>query len=433
MEIIKETQFDVDRASRGYISGYYSDKEPIMDKPRLNVVMDVFRNEPTVKAAIRALCDEILKNGYVIKTKNAKLKETIERDLKKKYRFKRLLKQLTLNLLIYQNAFIEVVYKGNNPQELHILETTTMEILSDEHGEVKGYKQLNGGQGKDVYFTTDECVHVSMDNITSSLWGEVDLKTLYKTISLKQFLETWLTNLFRFDKFRDSWRAEKASDVQIKAFINDLKVLRDHPEMEHVFVGAMEKISGREIKDLDKLTTLLNYCRQQILVLLRVPAIVAGIPDDSNRSNSEVQSRKAFDGRVKSIQDTISDELSWELFPLLGWGQADLDFPPIDKRAEKEDIEIITALKAIGLDDKSLLQYIKDVGIQIPEGAKIVKPTMDKNPFPPSRQPEDKSGPVEHKTGEEAETRDEQIGRSKAFTEEDGFDQFAEEVLNKKW
>ena len=173
---------------------------------------------------------------------------------------------------------------------------------------------------------------------------------------------------------------------------------------------------------------MLNYTRQQILTLLRVPPIIAGIPDNSNRSNSEIQARKAFDGRIISIQTDLADELSWELFPLLGWEKADFKFAPIDKRAEKDDIEIIVALKGIGLDDKSLLTYIKSVGIQLPEGAKIEKIQPVVGLGNDNKKPEDKDKAPEHKTGEDSTTREKQLtGRSKRVI----LDQYADEVLNK--
>jgi|10_taG_2_1085330.scaffolds.fasta_scaffold25109_2 hypothetical protein len=427
MEIVYNEDI-LERASRGYIDGYYSPKEPTMDKPQLDTVLEVFRSEPTVVSAIRAMADEIIKNGFLIETSNKQLKKFIERELKNKYRFERLLRRMVYNLLIYGNIFIELVYKDNQAEELHLLETTDMQIISSAHGEVLGYEQQHGGNT--VHFTTDECVHVSLNNITSALWGEVDMKTLYQTISLKQFIEKFLINLFRFNKFRDAWKIEKADEIQIKNFINDLKLARDQPEKELVVDGEITKIAGRELTDLDQLVEILNYCRQQILTLLRVPPIIAGIPDNSNRSNSEVQSRKAFDGRVKSIQQALADEITWELFPKLGWEKADFRFAPIDKRAEKDDIEIIKALKEIGLDDKSLLTFIKYVGIQLPEGAKIESGgyLSDKREIKVEEK-EDKSGPVEHKTGEDSETREDQLSaRSKEYI----LDQYRDEVLSRK-
>lgn len=425
MEIITNPDLYLDRASRGFIKSWYSDDEPTPDKPRLDLVMDVVRSEPTVKAAIRALSDEIVKNGYLIFSKDKRLKKLIDKELEEKFRFKRLLRQIVLNALIYNNVFIEIVYKNNQPDELHILETTEMNIIADEHGEVLKYIQDHDGRTQE--FTTDECVHVSIDNITTNLWGEVDLKTLYDTISLKKFIEKWMTNQFRLDKFRDAWSIEEASEPQKKDFVNNLRLARTHIDKELVVEGKIKKILGREIKDMDTLVEILNYCRQQILTLLRVPPIIAGIPDNSNRSNSEVQARKAFDGRIMSLQGTMAEEMTNELFPLMGWEKAEFRFGPIDKRAEKDDIEIIKALKEIGLDDNTLLEYIKSVGIQLPEGAKIETP----KPIPTdSDNMKDEASPVEHKTGEDSETRDEQLtGRSIDFIEP--YDQLAEEVLKR--
>jgi len=236
---------------------------------------------------------------------------------------------------------------------------------------------------------------------------------------MKHEIENLIVTLFKTNKFRDAWNIKSATqENQKKDFLEILKIARDFPDRELAFEGEIEKIAGREIKDLESLVALLDYCRQEILTLMRVPPIIAGIPDNSNRSNSEVQARKAFDTRIKSIQATLADEISKEMFYLMGWSSATLEFPPIDKRAEKDDIEIIMALKTIGLDSDSLLQYIRDVGIELPEGAKIEEPMMmGKNPYPPSRKPEDKSAPVKHETGSNSTTRDEQlVGRSMKFT-----------------
>ena len=262
---------------------------------------------------------------------------------------------------------------------------------------------------------------MSLENVNSNLWGDIDLQTLYKTIALKQFIENYLTNLFLYDKFRDSWKIKSANAEQVKDFINNLKVARERSDRELVFEGDIERIMGKSVTDLEKLVEILNYCRQQILTQMRVPPIIAGIPDNSNRSNAEIQARKAFDTRVKSIQGSTEDEISWELFPKLGWSVADFKFNPIDKRAEKDDIEIIKALKEIGIDDKSLMKYIRYVGIQLPIEAKIEKkeiPQMNKFTDPPSKEEEkdQKDLPPKHETGEESTTREEQmIGRTEGF------------------
>jgi len=437
MKVISEKELLM-RASRGHIQGWYSDKEPVSDRPGLDTLLSAYRSDPTIRGAIIAISDETLKSGYHINAKDKKLKERIEKDLKKKFRFTRLLNKLLNNLLIYGNAFIELVYKGSSVEELHILETTEMEILSDTHGEIRGYLQRQGAQSEEIQFTTDEVVHLTVEHIKSNLWGEVELQTLFNILNLKQHIEKFLTNLFKFNKFRDSWLIEEADEVQVRDFINNLRLSQDMPEKEMVIDGKISKVLGRPIEDLDKLIEILNYCRQEILTLLRVPPIIAGIPDNSNRSNSEVQARKAFDTRIKILMQSIEEEFDAELFPKMGWTNAEFKFNPIDKRAEKDDIEIIMALKEIGLDEKSLLQFIRDSGIQLPEGAKIVKP--EPIPFGGDGKDEDKkemkdeASPVEHKTGAEAETREDQlIGRTdgSSIIIPEGLDQYAEEVLQK--
>ena len=80
----------------------------------------------------------------------------------------------------------------------------------------------------------------------------------------------------------------------------------------------------------------------------------------------------------------------------------------------------------MGLDNDSLLQYIKDVGIQLRDGATLENTATGPDPFPPSRKPVDKSAEMDEKTGEESTTREDQLERSEAV-----LDQYAEEVLNR--
>jgi len=419
MKVIKESELML-RASRGLIQGWYADDEPTTDRPSLDTLLRAYRSDSTIRGAITAISDETLKNGYHVIAKDKKLKNKIELDLKRKFRFTRILNKLMNNLLIYGNVFVELVWKGNKVEELHILETTEMNILADEHGEVEGYTQRAGAQGEEIPFTTDEVVHITVEHIKSNLWGEVDLQTLFSILNLKKEIEKFMTNLFKYNKFRDSWMVEEADEIQVKDFMNNLRLSYDHPEKEMVIDGKISKVLGRPIDDLDKLIEILNYCRQEILTLLRVPPIIAGIPDNSNRSNSEVQARKAFDTRIKILQQAMEEEFSFELFPLMGWGNAEFKFNPIDKRAEKDDIEIAKILRDMGLDDDSLLEYIKSTGIQLPENAKFEKampPMFGGDNKEEDEDLKDDASPVEHKTGVEAETREDQLlGRTESFT-----------------
>jgi len=417
MNIISKDEL-ITEASRGFIKDWYGSQttNDVLNKPDFDTAINVFRSEPVLNSAVKAISDEMLKSGFMIETENKTLKKTIERELVKKYRFNRVLRKLIYNLVIYGNAFVEIVYANNIPEEMYVLETTEMEIISDEHGEVMAYRQKH--HEKNVTFTTDECVHITFDNITTSPWGEVDVKGLYKTIAAKQFLETFIRQLFQFNKFRDAWTLGGANDVQVKHFVENLLKGRDFPDRELIIEGdEAKKIPGRGFEDLNRLVDLLDYYRQQILTHLRVPPIIAGIPDNSNRSNSEVQARRSFYTRIKALEDAIAEDITAELFPKLGWGNATFRFAPLDKRIEKDDMEIAMAMKSLGIDDESLLQYLRDMGLQLRPEAKIEIKESFTNPFPPSRKKEDKSAAPKHETGEESSTSEKQLeGRSVEFS-----------------
>jgi hypothetical protein len=80
-----------------------------------------------------------------------------------------LLRGVVVDLGIYGDAFLEVVWLLGLPVALFPLDPATMSVDADEHGEVTGYDQVL--DTREVHFEPHQIIHISMDAPKGSLYG----------------------------------------------------------------------------------------------------------------------------------------------------------------------------------------------------------------------------------------------------------------------
>jgi len=443
----------ISKASRGYITDYMVDSSVTKDMLRpmqaMNDLLSLM-DDSTFNAEVNVIVDAILKNGYNIvergdESVRSKSKEdTFERDL----RGFRLLRQVYFNILIYRNAFIELVKKGKVPKELHTIETTEMNINVTPHGEVLGYTQVPTGtrtnsqsllhtyaslqkksSSASVFFTPEECVHIALTPIASNPWGFVDTRSIKDIVEAKQYIESYIRNLFKQNKFRDVWFLKNAtSEDQVLGLIENLKAGKINTDKDIVIEGDAEQKQLRDMKEIDHLIRLTDDYRMLIREFLRVPPLMAGDVGQSNKSSGEFQVRYAFENTITSLQSIVEDEINNELFPLMGWGNFKLKHVPIDKPSEKMIVELAVQLKGMGFyKNEDVHKFMVINGVRLPANMKVKSPEelakeqeqimgqeadgvkqQLANMNSPSRKPRDKSQ-IDKNVNEDKETRREQV------------------------
>ncbi len=83
---------------------------------------------------------------------------------------RQLLRNVVVDLLVFGDAFLEVVFWNNTPVALYNLDNPTTTPLADEHGKVTGYKQVTD-QGQIASFAPTEVIHISLDAPRSGVFG----------------------------------------------------------------------------------------------------------------------------------------------------------------------------------------------------------------------------------------------------------------------
>lgn len=409
----------ISKASKGIVRNPQISNYPSngASHPRnLNTLLDLYKKDPEVQTALTTRADAILQSGWTID--GGKQKINLLKKLGFNYNF---LYKIIMNLLIYNHVFIEIERKNNGePEKLHILETPQMNINYTAHGEIEEYVQASE-QDENPRFPPEDIIYIKSNDITSAVWGEVDLKTLDTTLSTKIKIEKFIQSL----AFSNSWRQiikfagseDDAKDMMqeiahgsadpsypVVALINGQNVnANDHMKLEVL----------RDPEDLEKFLGLLRYLREQVLMLLKVPPIMVGLPDNSNRSNSDSQI-KSFANANISIRNKLIPYFE-ELFDKIGAGDLDFSWNPMDERSEEQDVEIAEKLFKMGAKPEQLEKLLRNMGLELPDGKffddKEQKLEGDSgNEDSPSRQGK-MTGEANSKigTGDDATTRDDQL------------------------
>ena len=83
---------------------------------------------------------------------------------------RQLMRKVVTDLLIFGDAFVEVVWVMGKPAALYPLDPSTMTVLSDEHGNIKGYVQKTK-TNRVARFKRNEVIHVKFDSPGDTLYG----------------------------------------------------------------------------------------------------------------------------------------------------------------------------------------------------------------------------------------------------------------------
>lgn len=430
----KET---IQKASKGMIKGYYSSTTNFAkDKGILGLlpsfsrdkILEAVRTDSTVISAITTLVDKSLENGWRLEGADKKSNLKTNTDKLRKMGFNKLLRQILYNLYAYNNAFIENVKDGNgNLKELHLLETTTTQPLATKHGVVTGYQQINVDDG--VEWNPEQVTHIAINTLTTGIWGEIDLQSVFTSVLIKQYIMAYMGWLFGTNQLRGFLKIQNASDLQVKNLISHLKKLETNINKPLVAEGEIDYTLMRDFSEGTNLIATINMCDNNIRTLLQVPPISLGQPDSSNRSNSDTQEGSLYT-RIKSIFLLIEDSFDYDLFPKIGMDKARFIFNPTNRIAISRIIENAMKLKEMNIEEKDIEKYLKLEGFPIEIKFKKMEdlmPMQNNNDLDPSRRgklTDEASKKIG--SGEASSTRAEQL-ISKGGT--DTFDYYSQEPM----
>jgi len=248
-----------------------------------------------------------------------------------------LLRNVATDLLLFGDAYIELVSLLGEPVALYTLDATTMTVVSDQHGEVSGYIQDVDGV-RTARFDADQVIHISLDAPRGGLYGVSPAQKALLPITAWLFTMATLKECFRRgDPPRLHVDLAHFQDTDVQRWREQYRVFNLGPKA----VGEPVLTTGGggvQVLDSRKVTDYLDADRQlrdQIIAAFGVPPAKLGIIETGNlgSGSGESQNKTFHVNTIIPIANLILEKLNYHLLQV-GFGIIDwhLEFMEIDFR-----------------------------------------------------------------------------------------------------
>lgn len=354
-----------------------------------STVIDDVLADPEIRAFYSILRDTVIRSGYKTMGKNSSKQGNRDKQLTK-VKFRKVMKRIVWDLLVFKHSFTEIIKgKGSSKvKELKQLDPSKIRPIKDIHDRILFWVQYKegisfgelaaayGNGGIDtvrkkgvVSWELDEIAHLTIDESSYKFFGVTDIETLKDIIDIKNMAMAHLKRLFKQGWFRVHFHGKGIGDADITNFLDMFATSIKDPDSPLVTVGDEDMQGHKYVMEQDvipALISLLQDMRNKILTLIRVPPIIAGTVDNSNRSNSDVQAHFALLNRVRAIQEDIEDDLPSELFDKIGMEGTSLVFNENTNRDLREIMDIVAIMINLGADARETIKWAESKGYNLP-------------------------------------------------------------------
>jgi len=376
-----EKKADSKEPIRGFVNNNWS--ASILPSMSFDALLNMVDADPVTSGAISHYVDKSMEGEWAItKRDNGAYDKAFEDKLVYEHKFDNILRKIFYVGKLFNNVFLEVVRKTDGSlKALNILDSTNIEPITKPNGDPIKYKSkiANPVSGEYAEWTPDEVVWFKFSDRDGG-YGHTDVETLWNTLLQKNFIQRFVSWLWQTGQYRVVHNF-KGNDKIVQDFIAYNK--KNEGDYRQPFMVGGEYIAAnlRDMKETESLVELLKYLDGQILILLRVPPIDAGIPDASGRSNSDAQSNNLVT-HVKSRKKVVAMGIN-DLFVLINKGNNAIVFSPSDKFEFTKILENVSLMKASQFKDEVITEYLRDNGVVFQANKlfnKVIDPSTPDNP-----------------------------------------------------
>jgi HK97 family phage portal protein len=177
----------------------------------LGQLYDAYRTCPWSWAAVNAIARTITAGGLVTdftadddegdqevppKPANVLALERLLAWCNPREDIRQLLRGIIVDLLVFGDAYIEVVWLAGVPVALYSLDAPSMYPIADAHGQVSGYVQVTDMQQR-AEFEPHEVIHISLDSPRSGIYGVSPTEAALLPITVWLFTSATVKEIFR--------------------------------------------------------------------------------------------------------------------------------------------------------------------------------------------------------------------------------------------
>ena len=375
-----------ERSGKGIVKDYFSrvDKFQSYRAPpyAYKTLMEMVKADPVMFTATSLTVDLSTYKGYSFIGGTEEQIKNAKELFNDKLDFDQVIENILFQLLVYGDAFLEVVWNEEKTQviELKPLESSQMAINYTESGDIVGYVQKIEGKSELDFpqFAPDEVVYFRHYWIGSQVYSYSPFEAIRTPYTTKIYANDYLKNIFINLPPKIIYFLSNASETQRKLFIENLIRAKTNPGLDIIAQGEKFESKLLQVSFDSGLINVLEYLRKEVMMITRVPPHWIGVLDGANRGIGE-NVVIPYETKIKKIQQKVSSQLNRQLMPLLN---LDLDFKwnAVSLMDERTIVEIMNFLKSQGFDSETIIDYARERGLDLRQGASIeVTPPLSSN------------------------------------------------------
>jgi hypothetical protein len=279
---------------------------------------------------------------------------------------RQLMRGVITDLMVFGDAYIEVVWVGNLPVSLYSLDAPTMIPRADEHGEIKGYVQITD-YGQRATFEPREVIHISMDAPRSGVFGVSPMLAAQVPITSWLFAAATGKEMFRkglpatiHADFPAGMQAGEINRWVAQYMQRNIGPRNIGRPISTKNGGRVTELQSGRIADIE---TWLDQKRDEILAAMGVPPAMASVIESGHLGSGTGESQmKTF--RVNTcepIAQLVLEKINYHIvragFGIMDWF---LKFGDVDLR----DSQVIENIRDTRLRNGSwtLNRYRTEIG-----------------------------------------------------------------------
>lgn len=371
------------RASSGFVKDYYDLTNelgpkfaPNPDEETLDAFLDIYKKDAIVAGAVDTVSEETVRNeGFFIGSKSAT--ERAER-LFTRLDFYEVAEKHVRSQHIYGDSFIEITNNEDNGElEIHNLETTEMFIEYNKHGKIIRYVQrpwsiknssLDLGEPMATWSPEEVCF-VPLKPLGSKVRSHFPLEPALRSLTAREYGHYFLETVFKNFKPQTIYSTDNnISPEQTKGLLAAIRACDKDPSKKLLSIGPLT-VANTGMYDFKKdIVDILNYLRQEILSVTKVPGVYVGITDGANRGMGEFQAN-AFNGHLIKLQRQV-EKIGNKILKRAGI-KARFRMKPPSVKSQTDIIDMAKKLRDMGYGDDTITPFLYNNGIDVDISAKF--------------------------------------------------------------
>jgi len=298
----------------------------LSDQDRKETLYQAYLNSVWISACVDVIAKRITSGGMVIELTEKGSENQDEYDtlhdflhyINEDEDFLQLIRSIATDLLIYGEAYLEIVSKAGVPFSLHKIDCATMNYKLDKHGTVVQYIQNMTHSTESVMFQPEEVIRFWLPDPKASKKALSPIERILGPVDADAHMADWVRAFFRKGARPPFWIKFPGSKEEASRFVVWLRenytgqanahvpmVLYDGSELQEIGKGAvdMDFSKGREMM------------RQEILAGYQVPPAAVSQIESGNigGGTGESQDNSLISNACDPLKSTIFEKINYRI------------------------------------------------------------------------------------------------------------------------